>query len=341
MIRYLETEEKGRCEKLWMEAFPEDSNSFRDYYFKEKMKDNRALVCEEDGRIVSMLHRNPYQIHMRGEICACDYIVGVATAVSERKKGHMRSLLLTMFRDMYEEQMPFTFLMPARESLYLPYDFRYIFNQPRWVLKYGSQIRREPLEGNALSKDLADWQNAWLKRQFEVFAVRDEAYLERMQKEIVSEDGVISLIYDGDWFVGMESEWGLAEREMRYLYTGEKYRTTASEKPAIMGRIICLPEFVKKIHLSEDCPEEEVTVEIGVNDLFLPQNQGEWLWSLNKEGSRIIQASRFVSKSRGPVFSIAEMAQWLFGYETPKQVGELSMGSFIEPFRGVFLDEVV
>ena len=53
MIRYLETEEKGRCLDLWREAFPEDSTEFCDYYFKEKMKDNKVLVREENGEIVS------------------------------------------------------------------------------------------------------------------------------------------------------------------------------------------------------------------------------------------------------------------------------------------------
>ena len=162
MIRYLEAEEKGRTRALWNEAFPEDSVSFGDYYYKEKTKDNRILVCEEEGRIVAMLQRNPYAVSMRGDVRTCDYIVGVATAVSERHKGHMRSLLLTMLRDMQEERMPFAFLMPARESLYYPYDFRFIFDQPRWVLGYNKDLRRTPLEGSALYKELADWQNAWL-----------------------------------------------------------------------------------------------------------------------------------------------------------------------------------
>ena len=116
MIRYLEEQEKGRCRELWEEAFPDDTKPFGDYYFKEKMKDNHVLVCEEEGRIVSMLHRNPYRIYMRGTECVCDYIVGVSTAVSERHKGHMRNLILSVLRDMQEERMPFTFLMPARES---------------------------------------------------------------------------------------------------------------------------------------------------------------------------------------------------------------------------------
>ena len=65
MIRYLETEEKWKMPDLWREAFPEDSTEFCDYYFKEKMKDNRVLVREENGEIVSMVHRNPYRIYMR------------------------------------------------------------------------------------------------------------------------------------------------------------------------------------------------------------------------------------------------------------------------------------
>ena len=183
MLKYLNGQEKERCRSLWEEAFPEDSQSFVDYYFKEKMKDNRVLACDEEGRIVSMLHRNPYRIYMRGAEYTCDYIVGVSTAVSERNKGHMRNLILTVLRDMQEERMPFTFLMPARETLYLPYDFRYIFDQPRWVLGYGPEIRKVRWTGGRLAGDLAEWQNAWLKRQYEVFALRDEDYLNRMQKE--------------------------------------------------------------------------------------------------------------------------------------------------------------
>lgn len=341
MIRYLETEEKGRCLALWNEAFPEDSRSFCDYYFKEKMKDNRVLVCEEENRIVSMLHRNPYRIYIRGAETVCDYIVGVATAVSERHKGHMRGLLIAMLRDMNEERMPFTFLMPARETLYLPYDFRYVFDQPRWVLRYSPDIKRVPFTHGNLQEDLAEWQNAWLKRQYEVFAVRDESYLRRMQKELESENGVCRLIYDDDWFVGMESEWGFKEREMRYLYTGDRYRTLVSKKPAIMARIVCLPEFLKYIRLAEDCPEEELMVEIGIHDLFVPQNQGVWLWKLNKEGSELTQESRFIAKGKTTVFTIAELTQWLFGYAVPQQVEELAGGNYIEPFRSVFLDEVV
>lgn len=341
MIRYLEQEEKGRTRELWNEAFPEDSTSFTDYYYEEKMKDNRVLVCEEEGQIVAMLHRNPYRIYLRGEEKTCDYIVGVSTAVSERGKGHMRSLMLSVLRDMQEEHQPFTFLMPARESLYTPYDFRFIYDQTRWVLKYNKDIKRVPHVPGTLTEDLAQWQTAWLKRRYDVFAIRDRAYIERMDKELASEDGECRLIYDDDWFVGMESEWGLKERGMRYLYTGERYCSEVGRRPAIMARIVCLPEFIRHIRLSEECPLDKVILEIGVNDLFVPQNQGAWIWKLTKEGSELLQESRFIAKGKMAVFTIAELTEWLFGYRVPAQVKNLTGWEHIETFKNVFLDEIV
>ncbi len=44
MIRYLTAEEKPLSRDLWEEAFPEDSRSFDDYYYSEKIKGNRILA---------------------------------------------------------------------------------------------------------------------------------------------------------------------------------------------------------------------------------------------------------------------------------------------------------
>ena len=90
-----------------------------------------------------------------------------------------------------------------------------------------------------------------------------------------------------------------------------------------MARIVCLPEFMKHIRLTEDCPHEKLILEIGVNDLFIPQNQGAWLWKITKSGSEFIQESRFISKGKMAIFTIAELTEWLFGYQQPEQVKRL------------------
>ncbi len=115
---------------------PEDSRSFDDYYFGEKLGDNRILVLEEehaagsgeDGngkpgsfRIVSMIHLNPYVVQAAGLRWQVDYLVGVATRKDRRHRGYMRRLLLRMMEDMRVEGMPFCFLMPADEAIYQPF----------------------------------------------------------------------------------------------------------------------------------------------------------------------------------------------------------------------------
>ena len=90
---YLNSSEKNSCRSLWEEAFPEDSAPFTDYYMEEKTKDNKILVLRKNGRILSMLHRNPYEVYVRDRLWKCDYIVGVATAREGRRRGYMRRLM--------------------------------------------------------------------------------------------------------------------------------------------------------------------------------------------------------------------------------------------------------
>ena len=64
MIRYLTAEEKPLSRDLWEEAFPEDSRSFDDYYYSEKIKGNRilALYGEEPDALCGRIN------HARDEL---------------------------------------------------------------------------------------------------------------------------------------------------------------------------------------------------------------------------------------------------------------------------------
>ena len=69
-----------------------------------------------------------------------DYIVAVATEESQRGKGYMREVLTRALRDMNLEGRPFTFLMPAAEAIYRPFDFRFIWKRQK--LQMVSDARR-------------------------------------------------------------------------------------------------------------------------------------------------------------------------------------------------------
>ena len=47
--RYLDQKEKEATRTLYESAFPSDGKGFVDYYYQEKMRDNRVLILEKGG----------------------------------------------------------------------------------------------------------------------------------------------------------------------------------------------------------------------------------------------------------------------------------------------------
>jgi len=128
-LRKLEQSENRNTRKLWETVFSEDSKEFLDYYYYFKTKDNEIFVIEEEGGIRSMLQLNPYTLQIEEDSRPCRYIIGVATEKEYRKRGYMGTLLRRAMQEMYDRKEPFTFLMPAAESIYTPYDFRFVYDQ--------------------------------------------------------------------------------------------------------------------------------------------------------------------------------------------------------------------
>lgn len=367
MERYLKGQEKLESRDLWEEAFPEDSKAFDDYYFDDKLKDNRILAIEENGRIQSMIQLNPYLLQVAGRRWRTDYLVGVATRKDKRHQGYMRRLLARMMADMRAEGMPFCFLMPADEAIYLPFGFTFIFRQPHWRLKKGLDLERRPLlpwgtQDDTVGKrrylaEMASWMQAWLEQRYQVFAVRDEAYLRRLLKEIASEKGTLDVLYEGDKQVGMISEWGINEREQRLLYGEAPFVEEEKEaSPAIMARIITVEEFVKVIRLQKDVKADEVTIHLRIEDPLVAENDGSWIWHLTHETSWLekydvqkcdmhacdvqeCDVQECDAQDLDLTLKIEDLTAWLFGYRVPEAAK--SWRSAVKTLDRVFLDEVV
>ena len=173
--KYLPEEDRGRTRALYQAAFPEDTERFVDFYYEYKTRDNQILALEQDGQIVSMLHRNPYTMIMNGYEFPADYIVAVATEKAFRHQGGMRKLLEKALNDMADQGMPFTFLMPASESIYAPFDFV-------WICPYTEL----PMRVKRMS---AEAQNRYLAGRYQMFCKRDDRYMENLQAERIAETG--------------------------------------------------------------------------------------------------------------------------------------------------------
>ena len=265
-LRRLDPAEHGKTRRLWEEVFSDDTKAFLDYYYYIKTRDNAIYVIEEDGEICSMLQLNPYTVRVEGQEFPSAYIIAVATRKEYRSRGYMGALLRASLKEMYSRGLPFTFLMPAAEAIYTPYDFRYIYSQDRGSLICGerdggiywksegdspahfeiqSEVKAAELgedrRGDVLFSDAGLWDaeemshffETYFADRFQVCTVRDAAYYQTMILEQQSERGGVRLMRrDGvlKGFYAYAGEEGLEIREPLFLSGYEEdFRNSVEE----------------------------------------------------------------------------------------------------------------
>ena len=310
-VRLLKQQEHGKTRLLWEKVFQEDSKAFLDYYYFFKTRENSVYVVEEDEEIRSMLHLNPFLIQVGEGQFDGRYIIAVATEESYRKRGYMGMLLRKAMQAMYQEKQPFTFLMPAAEAIYTPYDFRFVYDQNVWKYTVVEKQEQKSLPvseaGIGDGADLAAFFMEYICERFQIYAVRDEQYYQTMLIEQQSENGGIAILKRSEKIVGCflyGDEDGLEIREPLYLkeyetefwaavgkicekhgqkealvYAGiseeEKIGTVEfqKKKPTIMVRILHLESLLRLLKTKAG---EQIDCSFAVLDSILTQNSRVW-----------------------------------------------------------------
>lgn len=347
-LRKLEQNEHRNTRTLWETVFSEDSKEFLDYYYYFKTKDNEIFVIEEEGRICSMVQLNPYTLRIEEASRPCRYIVGVATQESCRKRGYMGLLLRRALQEMYGRKEPFTFLMPAAEKIYTPYDFRFVYDQ-RQTEELGAEAfgRTPGTDAEFRDASLGDAQEiaAFVGEHFaghwQVYAERGEAYYQTQLFEQQSERGGIRLIRaDGKLagFFAYDDEEGLEIREPLYLpeyewafqeaaarLTEERggrvklyaWEQGTKKQPLIMARLLHLETMLSCMKVRQG---EEMDCSFAVLDSILPQNSRIWRIRGGEDTGWRVQA-RETEDSEG-VVTIGALTGLLFGYQSPEEAAQ-------------------
>lgn len=204
-VRKLRQEEHIRTRKLWEEIFTEDTPEFLDYYYSVKINGNEIYVIEDDRKIISMLHLNPYEMRVNDKVYQTHYIVAVATDERYRHQGLMRQLLNHVMQLMADRGEPFTFLMPANEAIYKPFGFEFIYEQKREKV-VGKQSDDTMLKLTQVCDNdcqrIADFANELLS-EYDVVTWRDAKYYQNLLSELASEDGGILIAEKDSRIVGV------------------------------------------------------------------------------------------------------------------------------------------
>lgn len=341
-LRKLAVEEHIKTRKLWEEVFSEDTEAFLDYYYTYIAQENEIYVIEDAERIVSMLHLNPYDMRIGESIYRIHYIVAVATDAAYRGRGLMRQLLTHAMTEMYLRKEPFTFLMPAAEAIYRPYDFRYIYEQERGVIVSENMQMPGVRIQDATEDDcikIAEFANEMLKKQ-QVVVRRDAKYYARMIREQQSEQGQVVMIFRKEELRGVffyakgeqieirepifveEAEW----KQAVYLLIEKEgvpvkcHGFGAGKHPIIMARILDMETMLKNIPLTKD-----IDMYIQVKDTYLPRNDGVF----HIKGTKVA-GIELVDRVDDTSVVCEEV-----------KIAELTQQVFAKAFPQVFINEVV
>lgn len=340
-LRKLKQQEHHKTRALWELVFPEDTKAFLDYYYYFKTRDNEIFVIEKDGAVRSMLQLNPYTIQIEKAQHVCHYVVAVATEEEYRRRGYMGELLRHAMREMYDRKEPFTFLMPAAEGIYTPYDFRFVYAQSR-AEDFAACDALEPgiCSDAALSdaEETAQFVQKHFTGKWQVYAVRDAQYYQTQIFEQQSENGGIRLMRPDGKLAGLffySDEDGLEIREPLYLEGYESlFRRAVSElmrlrgssakiyaweggekkEPLIMVRILYLAGLLACMKVRAG---EEMDCSFAVLDPILKQNSRIYRIQGGKSTDWSVQV-RETEDSEG-VLAIGALTSLLFGYQTVEE----------------------
>lgn len=196
---------------MWQRNF-HDPVPYADFYFAEVYGNNEILLNMAGGQeeqIRGMIHLNPYELMVKGDSIRAHYIVGVATDEEYRRQGVMRELLVETFSRLRGYGEPFTYLMPADENYYLPFDFRFGMSQLEQEIEcFGKAVPPEKEQFSFkvwLPENLEKvcWEeNTRKEEQFAVCTKITPEYLNRMEKEVRSDFGRLVTVYQDGIYAG-------------------------------------------------------------------------------------------------------------------------------------------
>lgn len=345
MIKYLNQKEKIFTKPLYKEAFFEDSDSFVNYYYEEKLKDNRILADIEGESVRSMIMLNPYKISVFNKIYNLDYIVAVATGKEFKRQGYMRRLLNKALCDMNAEHVPFTYLIPANKDYYLPFDFAFVADKNEYNANFSGlkkQVIKEEPDKELIFRIL-DFINNEVSKDNDVYTYRDENYFIRDLKEIASEDGFINIYSDENDIVAYESFWG-KKLELKERIVSSKLANRKFGKENIMVRITDIVEL-----LSNFRAKEPIDIIVKINDNIIEAQNGYFRIEMDNNKSSVSRISDIGDRGFAE-FDIADFTEWIFGYVSDakcslinfldKSTAKKTLDS-INKISGIFINELV
>ena len=117
-VEYARAEDAGRLRALWKACFPEEEDSFTEYFFTRLFRPSDALVCAQEGQIAAMLYMLPFALSLGGQVLSASYIYGVGTDPAYRNRGLSGTLMKRALWEMHQKNTAVAVLIPQQAWLF-------------------------------------------------------------------------------------------------------------------------------------------------------------------------------------------------------------------------------
>lgn len=261
---------------------------------------------------------------------------------------------------MYDEQMGFTYLMPASESIYLPFDFRIVYEQEPWNKIIGNRNQQEEASLRAASfidsslinievleeadktklNDLVTFSNEILGNTYDIYVERTPYYYTRLIHEMHSSKGEVLLCYEQGKPVGYVSYMAedkiyitemiyIKEEKQKVLQAVSDYFKSQLERKIYQPKEGSqVPAIMTRIvhwnsFVENITATEDIELIIKVTDPILEQNNGVFALQFNKAGC----ISKRSTKEPEIVAYIADITRLFFGEMDRKGLEQILNGS--------------
>ena len=277
MIVWDDGTKKQRIYEMWQDNF-HDPVSYADFYFKEVYGKNEVLINQEEDVAKGMLHLNPYLLHVNEQPVRAKYIVGVATDKEYRRQGVMKELLIESFQILRSRGECFTYLMPADENYYLPFDFRFGMTQIEQEVEYLPDLyipeEREAEKytfkaeiSEAELEKITAQENAVKDTVFDIYTDISPDYIRRMEKEVESDFGQVLYVFEGEKYIGRTA----VGAEDSYFVLSQVFCADDTKRESFLEQTMLYCE--KKYHYNRyqlilDTSWKDATDKIGLQGCF-------------------------------------------------------------------------
>lgn len=198
-VRLLTQHDIPAARRLWHICFPEDSDTFLDWFFTLRCVPELSAGSFEGGKLLSVMHGTVMPLTCEKKTVPALMVSGVATEPGERGKGHMHRTMLFLREKAAERGIHILFNHPQDPDGYKRLGYRpctdtLYFEQPCTYFEGSDEtkLRRIPFSETSA---LAVYSR--LSKRYTAFSVRDAHAFSLRTQELMA-DGAKAFLFFAD-----------------------------------------------------------------------------------------------------------------------------------------------